>query len=80
MTSDCLTVEEIAGELQDRLFSYDGSQNDFAKEIGVAPSYISMLLNGRPTIGPKLLKALGYQTTPLYRRCPQATEGERQDG
>lgn len=63
-----LTVQQIAADVAERLNAWHGTQAEFAKSIGVAPSYVSMLLNGRHTIGPQILEGLGYDSTPHYAR------------
>lgn len=68
MTKQYLTVQQIAADVTERLKVWPGTQAEFAKSVGVAPSYISMLLNGRHTIGPQILEGLGYDPTPRYAR------------
>lgn len=62
---------ESVGEIVERLkrrIAYGVSQGDVAQELGVAHSYLSEVLSGKKTPGPKLIKALGYDPMPRYRR------------
>jgi plasmid maintenance system antidote protein VapI len=61
------SAEEITEELRSRI-SYEVSQKDVAAEIGVTDSYLSEVLADKKRIGEKIIKALGYETTPYYRR------------
>jgi DNA-binding transcriptional regulator YdaS (Cro superfamily) len=38
-----------------------GSQAALARACGVSPMYLSDVLKGRRPVGPKLLKAIGYE-------------------
>ena len=44
------------------------SQRELADELGVTEGYISHVLQGRRTFGPKLLTALGLERVVTYRR------------
>lgn len=63
------TSRQIAADVQ-ALISYDVTQRDVAKTLGVSTAYLSQFLAGQREVGPKILKALGYEIAPLYRRPP----------
>ena len=39
-----------------------------ADKIGVSPQYLSMVINGKKPIGPKILEFLGYEKSITYRK------------
>jgi hypothetical protein len=43
-------------------------QQDIAQELGVAPSFLSDVLKGRRRFTPRILRKLGYDPTPHYRK------------
>lgn len=43
-------------------------QKDWAIEHGISPQYVSDFLSERRKPGPAILKALGFELTPYYRR------------
>ncbi len=45
-----------------------GGVRRFAAEIGVSPSYVSDVLNGRRAPGPPFLKRLGMRKVVLYKK------------
>lgn len=51
-------------------------QQDIAQELGVAPSFLSDVLKGRRRFTPKILRKLGYDPTPHYKK---AKEGRTND-
>lgn len=67
------TSREIAADIQ-ALISYDVTQKDVAKTLGVSQAYLCDVLAGKRGVGPRVLKALGYDITPRYRRCPQESD------
>lgn len=44
-------------------------QAEWAKEIGVSAQYVNDFLRGRRDAGPALLRALGFEPTPYYRKA-----------
>lgn len=62
-----VTSREIADILKARL-GYEVKQRDLAQECGVSPAYMSDFLVGNREVGPTILKALGYEITPYYRK------------
>ena len=49
-----------------------GSQKAFADLCGVTPPYLTDILKGRRTVGPKILKQLGYRRTHGYEAIDAA--------
>jgi len=47
------------------------TQAQWAKENGISPAYLSEFLSGYVTAGPLILKALGFNQRPFYRRVAQ---------
>lgn len=45
------------------------SQKEWAAKNGLAASYVSDFLNGRRDAGPALLRALGFDPQPFYRKA-----------
>jgi transcriptional regulator with XRE-family HTH domain len=45
------------------------SQKALAKELGISEPYLSDFLNGRRDAGPAILKALGFDHMPFYRKA-----------
>lgn len=60
--------DEIAEALRDRI-NYRTTQTDLAKELGISRSYLCELLLGRKKVGPEVLRKLGYDPTPYYRKA-----------
>lgn len=48
-------------------------QQDIAQELGVAPSFLSDVLKGRRRFTPRILRKLGYDPTPHYRKAKEST-------
>lgn len=44
------------------------TQKVVAEELGISEAYLSDFLNGRRNAGPMILKGLGYDPTPHYRK------------
>ena len=57
----------IAAELRGRI-NYATTQSEVAAELGVSTAYLSEVLAGKKNVGEKILKALGYDPQPYYRR------------
>lgn len=55
--------------------SYEESQKDLAREMGVSEAYVSLVLAGKREPGPKVLKFLGLRQivtrTVTYKRASQ---------
>ena len=45
------------------------SQHELAKELGISQTYLCHFLLGRNGAGPAILKALGFDETPYYRKA-----------
>lgn len=61
------TDRYIVAELRGRI-NYATTQREIAAELGVSNGYLSEVLAGKKSIGEKILKALGYDPRPHYRR------------
>ena len=59
---------EIVEALRSRI-AYRRGQERLAKELGISRPYLSELLAGKKKPGPAILKALGYDPTPYYRKA-----------
>jgi len=66
------TSSQIAADLQS-LITYEVTQRDLAKTLGVSTAYLSDILAGKRGAGPKVLKALGYGPEPHYRKEPDTS-------
>lgn len=66
------TSRQIADDVQ-ALICYDVTQRDLAKTLGISTAYLSDFLAGKRGAGPTILKALGYEIEPVYRRSPQVS-------
>lgn len=62
------TEKDLAAELKRQLVER-GAQAEWAKRAGVSAVYVSDFVNGRRTAGPAILRALGYEATPYYRKA-----------
>lgn len=47
---------------------YRKTQRDWAKKAGISPAYLSDFLQGKRGPGPAILRALGFDPTPYYRK------------
>lgn len=56
-------AEQIKAEI-----GYGCTQRDIAARLNISTAYLCDFLSGRREAGPKILEALGYETTPLYRK------------
>lgn len=65
-----VTERDIAELMKARLLAKK-SQRDLAKELGVSETYLSDFIRGKRTAGPKVLKGLGYDPTPFYRKAKE---------
>lgn len=45
-----------------------GSQKEFAKQLGISQQYLSDVIKGRRMPNEKILKAMGLEFVPCYRR------------
>ena len=64
--------DEIIEVLRGRIASR-GAQTEFAEAAGVSKSYLSELVAGKKTApGDAVLRGLGYDPTPHYRRLRSA--------
>lgn len=61
------TSRQIADGLRARI-KYGVTQRDIAKELGISTAYLCDFLAGKREAGPTILKKLGFDTDPLYRR------------
>ncbi|WP_167346267.1 helix-turn-helix transcriptional regulator [Sphingopyxis macrogoltabida] len=60
-----LTAEEVLAELR----SSEASQRDIAHRLGITPSYLSDVLNGRRDISDGLAARLGFERITTFRRA-----------
>jgi len=65
---------EIVDQLKRRI-GYDLQLCALAQELGVSHSYLSEVLAGKKTPGPKLIRALGYDPTPRYTKKANPDRG-----
>ncbi len=62
-----VTSGTLRDELRSRI-NYQTRQKDVAEQLGVTKGYLSAVLAGNKEIGPAILKAMGYDPTPHYRK------------
>jgi hypothetical protein len=48
---------------------HNGSQKQWAEDVGISAAYLSDFLRGNRGAGPAILKALGFETSPYYRKA-----------
>ena len=60
--------DDVVADLRSRV-TYEVGQNDIAAELGISQAAVSEVLAGKKGLGPKVLKALGYDPTPYYRKA-----------
>ena len=58
-----LTLEKVRARLRARV---NGAQGVWARANGIAPAYVSDVLNGRREPGKRMLEALGLKRLFLY--------------
>lgn len=68
--ADCLSQEQLRVELQ-RLMQVSGAQSitEFAGKLNSTRSFMGQMLDGSRGIGDKMLKTLGYERVPCYRKA-----------
>lgn len=66
--SKYVTSRDIADGIK-RQVGYSTTQRMIAVRLGVSDAYLSDFLSGRREVGPSILKALGYDTTPHYTKA-----------
>lgn len=59
---------DLADMIKDQLGDRK-TQKEWAKKAGISPAYLSDFLQGRRGAGPAILKALGFEPTPFYRKA-----------
>lgn len=64
-----VTSRAIAEQVK-RMIKYGTTQKMLAKQFGISAAYLCDFLQGRREAGPKILRALGYDPIPRYRRTP----------
>jgi hypothetical protein len=47
----------------------NGTQKAWADEAGISQAYLSDFLKGSRGAGPTILKAIGFEPTPYYRKA-----------
>lgn len=68
MTTKTITFDELKGLLRARV-TVSHSLRQCAGDLGVSPAYLSkILITKKASIGPSVLKALGYEAVTVYRR------------
>ena len=64
-----VTSRDLAEQVK-RQVKYGVTQKDIAKQFGISAAYLCDFLQGRREAGPKILRALGYDPIPRYKRQP----------
>jgi transcriptional regulator with XRE-family HTH domain len=49
------------------------TQRELASELGIAQPHLSDLIKGRRQFSPRILRKLGYDPTPHYRKAKEGT-------
>lgn len=65
--SDVMTLEQVREELRSMLACW-GEQKQLALQMGVSPSFLNGILQGRKVPSDKILDHLGLERVVLYRR------------
>lgn len=68
-----LETSLTAGQVLAELRSSDVSQQDIAHKLGITPSYLSDVLNGRRDISEGLAARLGFERITTFRRISRET-------
>lgn len=63
---------DLADSLKSKAAARKKSQRDLAQELGISEAYLSDFLNGRRSAGPTILRRLGYDPTPYYKKAGKA--------
>jgi predicted transcriptional regulator len=66
-TARYASTADLVAMLKARI-NYETSQKALAAELDISESYLSDVLNGKRGAGPTILKALGFEDEPFYRR------------
>jgi len=61
-------VNQVRTELLPAAIKEAGSIRGFATQRNLSASYVSLVLSGKRTVGPKVLQALGLKSVVVYRR------------
>jgi hypothetical protein len=61
--------ERDLAELVKAQIGYHKTQTEWAKKAGISRAYLSDFLAGKRGAGPAILKALGFEPTPYYRKA-----------
>ena len=67
-----LTRAEVKQRLRDAC-AKAGSQNKWAKRVGLSQTYVGNVLMGKIAPGPSLLKALGLKKVIMYQQAPKGS-------
>lgn len=62
-----ITQDELKNVLRARV-TESTSMRECARELGVTAAHVSSVLLGDGRLGPKLLRALGYRSVPMYQK------------
>ena len=62
-----MTKAEVI-ELLQKQIARAGSQNAYAREIGVSQPYLNDVMNGRREPGPAILRALGLEGVLMFEK------------
>ena len=65
------TDRDLAAHIKAQARAKNKTQRKMADELGISEAYLSDFLNGRRNAGPTILKRLGYDPTPHYKRLPK---------
>jgi transcriptional regulator with XRE-family HTH domain len=68
MTRDYYADTELAAYLRAELKRRGESQRQWALRMKISEAYVSDFLQGRRRAGPGILRALGFEEAPYFRR------------
>lgn len=63
-----LNSSELVELVNCHLIDNELSQKDFAKATGISTSYLCDFLQGKRRPGPTILKALGFEEQPYFKK------------
>lgn len=72
MSMNYRTDRELAAMIKAQIDRHiPGTQAAWAKQAGISQAYLSDFLQGKRGAGPAILKAIGFEPTPFYRKAAQ---------
>jgi hypothetical protein len=64
-----LTPDDVIAHVKAQLAAKKKTQKQYAKELGLAETFLADVLKGRRPLGPRMLQRFGFDPTPHYKRA-----------